>query len=213
MWNFVKPSEPGPLLDAIPEKTFDEHRFLPYWAELWPATEILFDAVAKRAFPRTARICDLGAGLGTTASLLASRGLYTVAFDFGEYACRFCRHNILLHNGIPRVVCGDWHHPPFSKPFDVIAGGDILYEPQCLEPVVAFVRACAAPCADVLIADPCRPQWETFKREMTGNGFSIQSIRSRELNNGKTTVEILHARRVNDPTRQSGALRSDDGRA
>ena len=44
---FRYPEDPDSLLDLIPEELYEKDRFLPYWAEHWPASEALFSHIVE----------------------------------------------------------------------------------------------------------------------------------------------------------------------
>jgi SAM-dependent methyltransferase len=193
-WNFVKPANPDAVLDAVPERLFDEQRFLPYWAELWPASEVLFSFLERRIFPRTHLICDLGCGLGVASACLIARGHSVVSLDISLDSCAYTRANTLRYAKRSCAVCASWHNPPFSRPFGLVVASDILYEDQCLDPVCRFLSLCLAPAGRALIADPCRPQWPVFKQKIEALGMSHRVAHRAVINGGKTTVEILEIR-------------------
>jgi len=195
-WHFSKPSNPDRLLDSLTEKQFEKDRFLPYWAELWPAAEVLFTFVAGRSFDRRLRICDLGCGLGAVASYLCATGHRVTALDISPDACVYARHNILRYGSIARVACIDWRSPPFKASFDIVIAADILYEQQCLCPVLHFLETCTTPQAQAFIADPRRAPWETFKAQIQRRGFTVWATHSQAINGGRTVVEVVHLRKT-----------------
>jgi hypothetical protein len=52
------------------------------------------------------------------------------------------------------------------------------------------------PGADVIVADPCRAPWEEFKKGMKESGFATRASYCAVVNEGKTTIEVLHMRNM-----------------
>ncbi len=194
-WSFCNPADPAPLLDSITEAQFECDRFLPYWAELWPSAEVLFALPALGTLPRPAAICDLGCGLGVISARLRKLGCNVVSIDISPEACVYARANILRHAPRAHVACADWRRPPLKHAFDIVVAADVLYEDQCLEPVVRFLCRWVTPHGRAIIADPCRAQWEGFKQRIAQKDFAVEKLHREEINGGKTTVEVLCLRR------------------
>jgi predicted nicotinamide N-methyase len=195
-WTFSKPRDPDKLLDLVSEKQFELDRFLPYWAECWPAAEALFGFLERNDFQRHMRVLELGCGLGIISSFLSGIVDTAVACDISVDACEFSQNNILRHNGRALVVCADWRKPPFSRQFDIVIAADVLYEYQCILPVVNALETLVLPSGEVFIADPVRAHWSEFKKRITEKGFEILNCSRIRLNEGKTEVEILRLKRV-----------------
>ncbi len=119
-FEFVRPADPESILDAMTDEEYEKDKLLPYWAEQWPASFALFNFMAAHsgtALPPSALVCELGCGLGIVSSVLVNREVRCVATDIALDACRFTRHNMLLHARGAHVVCTDWRHvcfPPSS---------------------------------------------------------------------------------------------------
>jgi 2-polyprenyl-3-methyl-5-hydroxy-6-metoxy-1,4-benzoquinol methylase len=195
-WTFLKPAHPEILLDLLTEKQFEKDRFLPYWAELWPSTEVLFEIVASMAVPKNLQICDLGCGLGAVAGYLSANGHKLYACDISPEACRYAQANILRYSQNALITCCDWRKSPFKSCFDMIVAADIIYEKQCMEPVVRFLSESIRPGGSAFIADPRRAYWNIFKAEIQQAGFVIIREYTRDINAGKTTIEVVHIRKT-----------------
>jgi hypothetical protein len=76
----------------------------------------------------------------------------------------------------------DWRAPAF-KPgmFDIIIGGDIVYERRFLEPLKTFFHHCLAPGGRIWLAEPVRsvsrPAWD----ELARSGFGVRKIVTRPV--------------------------------
>src|SRR5919108_324561 len=76
----------------IDEHAFEEHEFLPYWAELWPSGVALARAVAGRAL-KGATVLEIGCGLGLPSLAAARAGGRVLATDWSSSAI-----DLLLRN-------------------------------------------------------------------------------------------------------------------
>ena len=191
IWSFTKPADTDSLLDKISEAKFDKDRFLPYWAEFWPASEVMFGYLASRAFAANARICDLGCGLGIISSLLGSRSIHVTAIDISPEACTYTAANASRYSSAVHAVCADWRTPFLKCSFDLIVAADVLYEEHCLDPVINFLVAHIPLHGKAIISDPCRKHWSRFKQQIVAKGFKQEKLYNDVVNDGKTTIEII----------------------
>jgi SAM-dependent methyltransferase len=190
-WKFFKPFCPEKLLDLLTEKQFEKDRFLPYWAELWPASEAMFALISEIMTPGNKTICDLGCGLGIVSAQLSANKFDVTACDISFDACLYAKHNILLHSAPAKVVCCDWRKSPFKEPFGAIVAADITYEKQCIAPVTEFLSNSLINKGRLLIADPRRNLWINFREGLEKKGFVHTDTKTFEINAGKTMVEIV----------------------
>lgn len=195
-WSFLRPADPDAVLDSLTEDEYARDQFLPYWAELWPATSVLLRRLETVLPPRAGTACDLGCGLGVVGTILAARGHDTLAVDIAPAACRYASVNMRRYApGRARVVCGDWRHPFLRARFDLIAAADVLYEPRWVAPVLSFVQAHLAPGGTACIADPKRASWHPFLSEARRRGFDVERVVESPLRGGGS-VEICRMRRT-----------------
>lgn len=194
VWTFLRPENPEEILDKLTVEEFNKDEFLPYWAEHWPASEILFEYINEHPVEPAAssmRICELGSGLGIIASALCAAKGPVCATDISFESCRYAYANIALYTPHVMVTCCDWRKPPFKCQFDMIVGSDILYEPRWVEPVFLFLKNHLKSNGTALIADPQRAQWNQFKELMLSNGFALSESVKKTASSGKTEVEIV----------------------
>ena len=78
----LRPRDAEALLD---EHAFEHEEFLPYWAELWPSSLALANALSRRAL-RGARTLELGCGLGLPSIAAAIAGGRVLATDWSSAA-------------------------------------------------------------------------------------------------------------------------------
>ncbi len=190
-FHFVLPADPDAVFDTITDEQYDKDRFLPYWAEQWPAATAFFSFVMKQSFPHDLWTCELGCGLGVIASVLSNKGCSVVATDIAPHGCRFAAYNIAANGGVPRVVCADWCAPPFQRQFNLIVASDVLYEARWIDPILDNIEHLLAADGRAWIADPCRQHWELFKQNVARRGFDQRVLERSSVCEGATTVEIL----------------------
>jgi predicted nicotinamide N-methyase len=149
-----RPVAPDELID---EEAFAQDEFLPYWAELWPASLAL-----AQALPGVAglRVCELGCGLGVPSLVAASRRAEVTATDWAPDAIELLRENAARNDLELRAEVRDWREP-WAERFDLVLAADVLYEQRNIEPVLALLRS-LAPVALVGLAG--RPYEEEFLR-------------------------------------------------
>ncbi len=199
LFEFLRPADPESILDAMTDEEYEKDKLLPYWAEQWPASFALFNFMAAysgMALPPSGLVCELGSGLGIVSSILAHRHIRCIATDLALDACRFTRHNILLHAQRAHVVCADWRHLCFPRVFDCVIASDIIYEQRWVEPVLCFLCNALMPGGIAYIADPCRQWWNTFKNAAHTAGFSVKVSWEEQVNEGRTRVEIVRLSRI-----------------
>ncbi|SEE71530.1 Predicted nicotinamide N-methyase [Rhizobiales bacterium GAS188] len=136
----------------------DEHGFgSPYWAYHWAGGLALARHILDR--PETVagrRVLDLGAGSGIVGIAAAIAGASEViAADIDRYAVAALGLNAAANGVTVAVASGDLTAGP-SLPVDLIAVGDLFYEPDLAERVTAYLDRCLASGVDVLIGDPGR---------------------------------------------------------
>src|SRR3954465_12753181 len=116
--------------ELLAEEAFEKEEFLPYWAELWPSSVALAQAVGARAL-RGARTLELGCGLGLASIAAARAGGRVLATDWSAEAIRFPTDNP-ARNGVElQTAVIDWSAPEplvAQGPWQLVLGSDVLYE-------------------------------------------------------------------------------------
>src|SRR5262249_8287795 len=72
-------------------QTGDE--YLPFWADLWPASRMLAKAILREPLSEGRSALELGCGLGLPGVAALARGLHVIFSDFDRTALRFAGHN------------------------------------------------------------------------------------------------------------------------
>ncbi len=149
--------------DLINERDFDIDERLPYWAELWPSSRVLGEALLATTGAGKS-LLELGCGSGVVATCASLAGYDVTATDYYEDALRFARVNA-WRNGAPplRTFLLDWRHlPDERRRYDVIVASDVLYERPYGQLVAQTIDAFIAPKGRALVADPGRVAREVF---------------------------------------------------
>jgi predicted nicotinamide N-methyase len=154
----LRPRDTDALID---EHAFEEHEFLPYWAELWPSGVALARAVAGRAL-KGATVLEIGCGLGLPSLAAARAGGRVLATDWSSSAIDLLRRNA-ERNGVElEAAVMTWTDPgPLlaRAPFGLVLAADVLYERRNVPLLAGLLPRLGG---QVLLADPGRPPLEDF---------------------------------------------------
>jgi predicted nicotinamide N-methyase len=129
----------------------------PYWAYPWPGGMALARYLLDR--PQNAagrRVLDLGAGCGLVAIAAAMAGATDVlAAEIDSVGCEALRLNAAANSVEVRIIEEDVTKgdPPAV---DLIAAGDVFYDPALAERMLVFLERAAGAGIAVLIGDPGR---------------------------------------------------------
>jgi predicted nicotinamide N-methyase len=160
----VRPEEPEALLD---DEAFADDEFIPYWAELWPASLEL-----ARALPGElagVRVVELGCGLGLPSLVAAARGAEVTAVDWAEDAIALLRENAVRNGLRVHAVHADWRAFDGGG-FDLAIAADVLYEARNVEPLVCLISR-LAPAALVGLAG------RAYERDFLGRVAEFARVR------------------------------------
>lgn len=129
----------------------------PYWAYRWAGGTVLARYILDH--PETVsgkRVLDLGAGSGIVGIAAMKAGATSVvAADIDENAVIAIGLNAALNGVSVEAMLGDLTigQPPAV---DLIAVGDLFYDPSLALRVTAFLRQCVAAGIRILVGDPGR---------------------------------------------------------
>lgn len=127
----------------------------PYWAIAWPGARALASHLLDRAGElRGARVLELGCG-GALAAIAAARaGAGQVqVLDIDPLAGRAAAANAAANGVRLDVRVGDAFAQPAEPAWDVVLAADLWYERFLGPRATAWLRACAAGGARVLVGD------------------------------------------------------------
>jgi predicted nicotinamide N-methyase len=166
----LRPSSPEELID---ETVFEDDEFLPYWAELWPASLALAAALPEVA---GLRVVELGCGLGLPSLVAAARGAEVTATDWAADAVELLRDNAARNRLELCVEVRDWREP-WDERFDLAVAADVLYEQRNVEPLLERLRELAP---RALLGLAGRP----YEAEFLGRAGSVVEIADRVVSLG-----------------------------
>jgi predicted nicotinamide N-methyase len=129
----------------------------PYWAFAWAGGQALARYILDTPdVVRGARVLDLGAGSGLTALAAMRAGASSVlAADIDTLALVATRLNAEA-NALVVVTTAENLLARAPEAYDVVLVGDLFYERQLADLVIAYIDAARAKGARVLIGDPQR---------------------------------------------------------
>jgi predicted nicotinamide N-methyase len=158
----LRPARPEAIIDALPE--LDEDEKLPYWAELWPSSLGLAEALADGRVAVAGRsVTELGCGVGLVALAAARAGARRVLATDWYTECLAFAAGSAAENGLEletRQV--DWRSPPADAGAEVVLAADVLYERRNARAVADALRALVLPGGFAVVADPGR----TYQKDL-----------------------------------------------
>lgn len=179
-----RPSETDRLLDdPAVRAAFASDEFLPYWADLWPASRMLAKAILREPWPVGLEALEVGCGLGLPGVVALSTGLRVIFSDYDATALRFAAANALA-NGFHdfRVLQFDWRSPPEDLRVPVVLASDLLYELRNVAPLVALIRRVLLPGGLCLLTDQDRVPAYWLRETLTAErlAFTTQTMKAGE---------------------------------
>ena len=173
--SLLRPRDPEALLD---EEAFEHEEFLPYWAELWPASVALACAVSALRV-RGLRVIELGCGLALPSIVAALGGAEVQATDWSPDAIRAAALNAERNGARVATELVSWADPEpllAGAPWDVVLGSDLLYERRNVEELLELLpRLVEGGRGEVLLADPGRPLEPEFLERAAAGVWQITS--------------------------------------
>ena len=189
-WRLHRPADLETLWNTMGTDEFGDDERLPYWVELWPASLGLAALLQENAAAIQGKLClDLGCGLGLTALVGASHGARVLGMDYEAPALHYAAINA-RENNVQGVawVAGDWRYPPVVQHgFDVLWGGDIMYEARFVGPVFRFLEHALAPGGWAWVAEPGRNIFPAFQQALAHGGWQAGRV-------AKHTVPAMHGK-------------------
>ncbi len=162
---------------------FARARYVPYWADLWPAARMLAKAILHEPWTPGTPALELGCGLGLGGIVGLSMGLSVTFSDYDPCALRFAADNARL-NGYEdfRTSQMDWRDPPTDWRVPVILASDLLYDEAVVAPLFASLKQILAPGGLCLLTDQDRAPSRTFRECLRDSGwpFTTKLVRAGE---------------------------------
>jgi predicted nicotinamide N-methyase len=152
----------------------------PMFGVVWPSGRVLAEVMCD--FPIAGKsILEMGCGIGLASLVSRRRGGNITASDYHPLARDFLNHNADL-NHLARI---DYQSASFEGPnpalgrFDLVMGGDILYERQHPAVVAAFLALHTNHDSEFLLTDPGRGRCGQLSRRLVDQGYSHSEERRR----------------------------------
>ena len=157
------PGNADQLLDHPSTQTaFNADEYMPYWAELWPASQMLGKTLISqrielsKTLKEGATVLEIGCGVGLSGIVALSLGYHVIFSDYDATAVAFAARNAKA-NGFDdfETLPLDWRSPPdFQVP--LILAADVIYEERNIEPLISFIQSVLSPEGVCLLSDPDR---------------------------------------------------------
>lgn len=194
-----RPKESDNLLDhPMMKSAFAADEYLPYWADLWPASRMLAKAIVRGEWPMGTVALEIGCGLGLPGIAALSKGLHVVFSDCDRTALRFAEANAKL-NGFSdfELLPMDWRSPPGDRKFPLILASDLCYERRHVDPVTALVAQLLEPNGLCLMTDQDRPPSTYLREALSANGlqFTAEMMRAGEPGGNRYKGTLYRIRR------------------
>lgn len=192
--------------DLINEADFVRDERLPYWADLWPSSQILAAYLLETTLPaggHRPRLLELGCGLGLVTMAAMRTGYEVLATDYYDDALRFTRANAshaLSREPATRHV--DWRRfPDDLAGYERVVAADVLYEKANAPLLSAAIAQTLAPDGEAIIADPGRVAAPEFLAGLAGAGLIVTATETRAFDVGVVHQTITIYRIANSGQR------------
>jgi predicted nicotinamide N-methyase len=181
----ANPSAQTALVDAALESTapIGSNEDDPYGVVLWPAAQVVAQAVAAMGDLRNRTLLELGAGTGLVSLAAAACGADVLATDYREEPLELLRASAArssAHVGSPLDVDTRAFDIKSSEPLppaNIVAAADLLYLRSTSQALARrCVEALTAPgCECVLVGDLGRPGRAAFLEELRACGVRAEA--------------------------------------
>jgi predicted nicotinamide N-methyase len=169
----TRPDDSDRLLEhPAVRAAFAVDEYLPYWADLWPASRMLAKAVVREPWAPGLCALEVGCGLGLPGIAALARGLRVTFSDCDATALHFAAENARA-NGFTdfELLQLDWRRPPEGLRFPVLLASDLLFELRNVAPLVELIKKVLAPDGLCLLTDQDRPPSHLLRETLTAEGF------------------------------------------
>lgn len=163
--------------------------YMPYWADIWPASRMMAKVILREPFSErlpefdSITALELGCGLGLAGIAALVRGFHVIFSDYDLTALRFADRNARL-NGFTNfeTLPLDWRFPPEGLQVPLILVADLTYELRNIDPILALIQRVMHPKGMCLLTDPDRSPAPMLQRRLAEVGltYSTQVVRAGE---------------------------------
>lgn len=177
-WRFdlTWPADIDGLLD-LPEvqAKFARDEFMPYWAQPWPSSVLLAEAILRGEAGRRQSAIELGCGVGLVSLAASTMGWATTASDYDEDAIAFAGLNA-ARNGIrlAAVARVDFREPLDEPAFRRVFGADLTYERRNAAPLARWIASALLPGGQAWLTDPNRSAGDEFPQHAQACGLRVE---------------------------------------
>ncbi|MBE9059952.1 methyltransferase [cf. Phormidesmis sp. LEGE 11477] len=151
------PGNADELLDhPSTQSAFHADQYMPYWAELWPSSQMLGEVLMQQTWPADHPALEIGCGVGLAGIVALSLGMHVTFSDYDATAVEFAAGNAIA-NGFThfKKLPLDWRFPPdFQVP--LLLAADVIYEERNIAPLIAFIQTVLEPEGICLLSDSDR---------------------------------------------------------
>jgi predicted nicotinamide N-methyase len=162
---------------------FAADEYMPYWADLWPASRMLAKAILREKWVPGMRALEIGCGLGLPGIAALAMGLHVTFSDYDATALRFAADNARA-NGLNHfdTLQIDWRYPPDNLRFPILLASDLIYEMRNVAPLVALIQKMLEPGGVCLLTDQDRVPSHVLRDTLTAEGlpFTTKIMRAGE---------------------------------
>ncbi|MEZ6143695.1 MAG: methyltransferase domain-containing protein [Zavarzinella sp.] len=181
-FHITRPADSYELLDdPLVRAAHEVDDYMPYWADLWPASRMLAKSVAKEDWSRfphkenKLHALELGCGLGIPGLTALACGLHVTFTDYDLAPLKFVEQNARKNKLFDfQTKPLDWRFPWPDQQFSVILGADLTYEMRNIEPLVGLLKVMLAPGGIALFTDQDRTPAGFFRETLVRNGFRYE---------------------------------------
>ena len=153
--------------------------YMPFWANLWPASLPMARQVASQSWSAGLRTLEVGCGIGLVGIAALSRGLDVTFSDYDPLAVEIARGNARQNGFVteaPADMRFDWRDlkAVTLQPFPVILGCDVLYELDTHGPVLDVIDRFMNVDGICWLGDPGRQYLPAFCTAAKGRGYLVE---------------------------------------
>ncbi|MGD1896448.1 MAG: methyltransferase [Phormidesmis sp.] len=156
-FSIAYPGNADQLLDhPSTHDAFHADEYMPYWAELWPSSQMLGEVLLQQDWPQNQTALEIGCGVGLSGIVALSLGMHVIFSDYDATAVKFAARNAIangFHNFKTRPL--DWRVPP-NLQVPLLLAADVIYEERNIAPLITFIKAVLSPGGICLLSDPDR---------------------------------------------------------
>ena len=185
----LKISDIEELLDGA--DPFSDVGSFPFWARLWESSIVLAHILVDAPERQGGNLLELGAGLGV-AGLAASAAGFDVTltdnqeiiFDFQKISAAASAIEGVEHR------CFDIFNPPETTSFSVIAGAELLFKEEYIDPLLNICKKYLKKDGTVYLANDARRKCLPLFLKKAEADFAI-GTRKQTIRKNNVTVDVL----------------------